>query len=97
MNAGDATAGKQLILTTVVLLVAGVLFGWPVQPTARGQPPNGIITSEEARAIATVAYIYGFPLVDNYRILYSYFVDRGDKEFKAPWNEIHNDTRVYTL
>jgi hypothetical protein len=28
----------------------------------------------EARAIAKDAYVYGFPLVDNYRIQYSYFV-----------------------
>jgi hypothetical protein len=32
------------------------------------------VTPEEARAIAKEAYIYGFPLVDSYRILYSYFV-----------------------
>ena len=29
----------------------------------------------EARAIAKEAYIYGFPLVDSYRIQYGYFVD----------------------
>lgn len=50
----------------------------------------------EARAIAKEAYIYGFPLVDNYRVLHSYFVDRGGKEFKAPWNHLHNEARVYT-
>ena len=44
----------------------------------------------EARAIAKEAYIYGFPIVDNYRIQYSYFVDRGSPEYKAPWNEIAN-------
>lgn len=50
----------------------------------------------EVRAIAKEACIYGFPLVDNYRILYSYFVDQGGAEFKAPWNTLHNETRVYT-
>src|SRR5215467_10069612 len=49
-----------------------------------------------ARAIARDAYIYGFPLVDNYRIQYSYFVDRRSSEFKAPWNTLHNEARVYT-
>jgi hypothetical protein len=34
--------------------------------------------------------------VDNYRIQYSYFVDRQNPEFKAPWNQIHNVPRVYT-
>ncbi|MCB1076542.1 MAG: DUF1254 domain-containing protein [Verrucomicrobiae bacterium] len=54
------------------------------------------LTPSEARAIARDAYIYGFPLVDNYRVMHSYFVDRGSQEFKAPWNNIHNETRVYT-
>jgi hypothetical protein len=40
----------------------------------------------EARAIAKEATIYGFPLVDSYRIQYSYFVDRSSPEFKASWN-----------
>jgi hypothetical protein len=35
------------------------------------------VTPEEARATAKEAYIYGFPLVDSYRVQYSYFVDKG--------------------
>jgi len=63
-----------------------------VQPQSQLQA-----TPEEARAIAKEAYIYGFPLVDSYRILYSYFVDRGDPEFKAGWNErVFNNSRVFT-
>ena len=54
------------------------------------------ITATEARAIAKEAYIYGFPLVDNYRIQYTYFVDSQNPEFKAPWNHIRNIPRVYT-
>ncbi len=55
-----------------------------------------VTTTDEARAIAKDAYIYGFPLVDSYRIQHSYFVDRGGPEFKAPWNQIFNNARVYT-
>ena len=54
------------------------------------------VTPAEARAIAKEAYIYGFPVVDSYRIQYSYFVDRQSSEFKAPWNQIRNIPRVYT-
>jgi hypothetical protein len=53
-------------------------------------------TVADARAIARDAYIYGFPIVDNYRILYSYFVDVGGPEYKAPWNTLFNNARVYT-
>ena len=54
------------------------------------------VTPTEARAIAKEAYVYGFPVVDSYRIQYSYFVDRQNPEFKAQWNQIRNIPRVYT-
>src|SRR5437762_3695523 len=54
------------------------------------------ITPAEARAIVREAYIYGFPLVANYRIQYGYFVDTKDPEFKAPRNQIVNIPRVDT-
>ena len=54
------------------------------------------VTPETARAIAKEATIYGFPMVDNYRVLYSYFVDKGGPEYKGPWNTLVNTARVYT-
>ena len=54
------------------------------------------ITPDEARTIARDAYVYGFPLVDSYRIQYAYFVDATDDEYKGVWNEVHNTARVYT-
>ena len=54
------------------------------------------ITAAQARAIAKQAYIYGFPLVDHYRVQYTYFQDRQHPEFKAPWNTLHNTARIYT-
>ena len=54
------------------------------------------VRPDEAREIAKEAYIYGFPIVDSYRILYSYFVDSKSPEYKGPWNRIHNNTRLFT-
>ena len=54
------------------------------------------VTPEEARAIAKEAYIYGFPMVDNYRIQYAYFQDSKNPEYKGPWNTLVNIPRVYT-
>lgn len=62
----------------------------PMQANARSASPD------EARAIGKEATIYGFPLVDSYRVQYSYFVDLGSPEFRAPWNTIFNNARVYT-
>ncbi len=58
--------------------------------------PQPTLTREESRSIAKNAYIYGFPIVDNYRILYAYFVNTADPEYKAPWNTLYNTARVYT-
>jgi hypothetical protein len=80
----------MMTMTTVgfaAILLSGLLLGG-----ARGAE----VTPAEARAIAKEAYIYGFPMVDNYRIQYSYFVDRKNPEYKAPWNQIRNIPRVFT-
>ena len=54
------------------------------------------VTPQEARAIAKEAYVYGFPMVDSYRIQYAYFVDSASPEYKSPWNHLTNIPRVYT-
>lgn len=54
------------------------------------------ITPAEARAISKEAYVYGYPIVDGYRIQHAYFVDRKNPEFKGPWNQLVNIPRVYT-
>jgi hypothetical protein len=59
-------------------------------------PKKPAVTPEEMRAIIKEAYIYGFPMVDNYRIFHAYFIDESNAEFKAPLNELKNVPRVYT-
>lgn len=75
------------------LVCAVVLFapvGFAVAEVQSSVPPA------EARAIAKDAYIYGFPVVDHYRVQYDYFVNSSGPEFKAPWNHIANIPRVFT-
>ncbi len=73
-----------------LVLVAGLL----VLASASGHAHE--VTPTEARAIAKEAYVYGYPMVDNYRIMHAYFVDAKNPEYKAPWNELVNIPRVYT-
>ena len=42
------------------------------------------------------AYVYGFPMLMNYGVMYEYFVDRNSGQFKAPFNQIYNEARVFT-
>jgi len=58
--------------------------------------PDAAVTPDEARAIAEEAYVYGFPLVDSYRILYAYFGSPESPDYKGAWNEVHSTARVYT-
>ena len=50
----------------------------------------------EAKAIAEEGFIYGLPIVMNYAVMYAYAVDRDSGQFKAPFNEIKNEARVFT-
>lgn len=61
-----------------------------------GHAQDNSLTPSDARIIAKEATIYGFPLVDNYRILYSFFVDKSSQEYKGAWNQIHNEANVFT-
>jgi hypothetical protein len=81
------------VATSKTIACAIALFASIASTTANAQTS---VTLAEARAIAKEAYIYGFPLVDSYRVQYDYFVDSKGPEFKAPWNHIYNTPRVYT-
>lgn len=57
---------------------------------------RGEMTVEQVREIAKQAYVYGYPMVDNYRVQHAYFVDENSPQFVGPWNRLHSDARVYT-
>ena len=63
---------------------------------SKGTGAGAQLSPEETRAIAKEAYVYGFPIVDNYRVMHSYLVDRGGREYKGDWNQIHNNARLMT-
>ena len=50
----------------------------------------------EVKAIAEEGFIYGLPIVMNYAVMYDYVINRSSSEWKAPFNQIHNEHRVFT-
>lgn len=80
--------GIRRVATIVAVLVGSI------SPAIAMAEPG--ITPAEARAIATEAYIYGYPMVDGYRIEHAYFVDPRNPEYKGPWNQLRSIPRVYT-
>lgn len=80
---------REFIRSTT--LTAAVIATMPDTVLARTA-----VTPAEARAIAKEAYIWGYAIVDDYRVQYNYFIDKSDPECKGGWNTIANNTRLYT-
>lgn len=85
-----------IVVASLMLLVGCSTKKDEEAATSTPPPAPATVTPEQTRAIAKEAYIYGFPMVDNYRVMYSYFVNKEDPEYKGGWNEIHNSAQVYT-
>src|ERR1700723_2628780 len=88
------------IQNLIIAALAGVLFAGcatkndavaKAEKTDTDKP--GI---EETKTIAEEGFIYGLPIVMNYAVMYDYAVNTNSDQFKAPFNQIHNDARVFT-
>lgn len=51
---------------------------------------------EETKAIAEEAFIYGLPIVMNYAVMNEFCVDKNSGQYKAPFNTVSNEARVFT-
>ncbi|MBK6865030.1 MAG: DUF1254 domain-containing protein [Ideonella sp.] len=60
---------------------------------AAGVPAPGIA---ETKAIMEEAYVYGFPMVAAYKAMVEFNVDKSSSQYKAPFNEIWNDSQTFT-
>ncbi len=77
--------------TTVVALVAALSFA----ALLSGGPAKSAPASQ-TQAIADQAYVYGFPIVDMYRVMFAYFIYPKSPVFKVPFNKIYSESNVYT-
>lgn len=86
-------------VASVLALVASTLFVDGCANLADENAASAVqasVTPAEARVIAKEAYIYGFPMVDSYRVMYAYFVARDNPEYKGPFNQIRSFARLMT-
>ena len=87
----DAVASAVLVAAVVTVFA-----------TARGavadtqEPGKDSPSDAEIQAIAEEGFIYGLPIVMNYAVMYEYSVDRDSGQYKAPFNQIKNEARVFT-
>jgi len=54
------------------------------------------LTPEEAKQIAKEAYIYGYPMVVNYKTMNMYSIDKNSPEYKGEFNHLGCIARVFT-
>jgi hypothetical protein len=56
----------------------------------------GDLTPAEMKTIVEEGFIYGLPIVMNYKVMYEYTVNKNSGQYKAPFNKIKNEHRVFT-
>src|SRR5712672_1406355 len=85
---------KRDLLRSAALaaITASTAKAVPAQAQTKAEWPDII----EAKNIAEEGFIYGLPIVMNYAVMYEYSVDRNSGQFKAPFNQIKNEARVFT-
>ncbi len=70
----------------------------PVSQAAKKDVAVGVPAPSvaEVKAIAEEGFVYGLPIVMNYAVMHQYVIDKDSGQFKAPFNQIYNEHRVFT-
>ena len=81
---------KSRITTTSALLICLVSLGFV--------PSNSMAIAEVTgtQQTAAEAFVYGFPMIMNYGVMYAYAIDTASGQYKAPFNQINNEANVFT-
>jgi len=92
MKIAAMKASKNRMAARTKTLLVTALFGALTLMSAHAAD----ITPAETKAIAEEGFIYGLPIVMNYAVMYEYAVDKNSGQYKAPFNQINNEARVFT-
>lgn len=84
-----------LAALAALLLLAGCARRGDVIAKAQEQDKDRLDFAQ-VRAIAEEGFIYGLPIVMNYAVTYEFAVDRDSGQFKAPFNQLSNESHVFT-
>src|SRR5262245_33121963 len=86
----------SLALAVLVLWGAGGCAPKKVELTPAQKAERDAASLAQTRAIAEEGYIYGLPLVMNYAVMHRYAINHDSDQWKAPFNELHNERHVFT-
>ncbi len=90
---------SRMVRVFSLLVIFGLCLIAPFSQAAESQASDSAKnwpSVEETKAIAEEGFVYGLPIVMNYAVMYEYVVDRNSGQFKAPFNQIYNEARVFT-
>ena len=82
------------VFASIIVLVGCSSKNDAISQTERAEKNRPSIA--ETKDIAEEGFVYGLPIVMNYAVMYEYAVDRNSGQFKAPFNQINNEARVFT-
>jgi hypothetical protein len=83
---------KRDLLRSAALAAIAATSPVSLPAFAQGDRPGFL----KAKDIAEAGFIFGLPIVMNYSVMYEYAVDRNSGQFKAPFNQIKNESNVFT-
>ena len=55
---------------------------------------NQNVPPDEARAIAEEAYVFGFAIVEHYKVLWAYAIEPKSPQYGG-WNSLRNEAKLY--
>jgi hypothetical protein len=85
----------KLQISIIVMTACLVISACAKEGTApSSQTAVEAVTPKEATAIAEEAYIYAFPMMENYRTMYVQAIDRTAPGYGAPFNEFVHKTEL---
>ena len=92
------TIGALCCALSVLILPACDKPGDAISKAKQADTQKGIAAPgiAEVKAIAEEGFVFGLPLVMNYGVMYEYVLDKNSGQWKAPFNNIYNEHRVFT-
>ncbi len=80
----------KMLLVTLIVPICLVMQG-----CQQKERDSQLISPSQAEAIAKEAYIWAYPMVENYQSIYSLAIDPKSPNFKGPVNQINNVARLF--
>jgi hypothetical protein len=92
------TTKRAVFWAAATMLIAGCGKNDSISQAEKKDAVQGVPAPSiaETKAIAEEGFIYGLPIVMNYAVMYAFSVDRSSSQYKAPFNQILNEARVFT-